>query len=227
MSRLILVLTAFVFAFGIAAAPAAADVLLLDYVGYDYEDPDLNPGTFGELGAGYVGIGFLPVLFSPLVADTSTFEYTYILSGLTVSNVTPVGSFLIIDYAGPGTIKVYEDSKTLGTPGVYGINPPNATAPSSFTDGTLFVEGAITGFQIILNTATNSGSYEAVFEAVGGSQLVNIPLGQRDGWTFAGLTGNELNKPEGYEHQVDGQILVMDPVPVELKTWGSIKKDYR
>jgi len=212
---------------GFSSPNAEAQELLLDYVGYDYEFPDPDTTVFGELGSGYVGLGFVPVIFSPLVADMVNNEYTYHLFGLTSGLVSVFGDFVVIDYSGPGTIRVYEDALLGGTAADYGINPPNAAAPATFSDGTLILEGTITTFQVILNTVSNSGSYEAVFEATGGSQIGNIPVNQREGWTFAGLTGNELNMPEGYEHQVDGQIFLNPPVAVESTTWGRIKRTFR
>ena len=209
---------------GVSAPSANAQDLLFDYVGYDYESPDLDTNVFGEVGSGYVGLGFCPVLFAPLVVDTTTYEYTYEIVGLTSMTRSVFGDFVIIDYSGPGYLRIYEDAATAAD---YGINPPNGTAPASFTDGTMILEGELTAFQIVLNTANNTGSYEAVFTAVGGSQIGNIPVNQRDGWTFAGLTGNEINKPEGYDHQVDGQVLLNQPTPVENTSWSDIKRRFR
>ncbi len=224
MRKVLTVLALTLGCLGVTTQAAQAQALLLDYVGYDYEAPDIDPLVFGEVGSGYVGLGFVPVMFAPLVPDTVNNQYTYHMSGLTSVSRAVVGDFVIVTYSGPGVIRVYEDSKALGTDADYGINPPNATAPSSFSDGTLFLEGELTSFQMILNTVTDTGSFEAVFEAVGGSQLGNIPLNQREGWTFAGNTGNELNRPEGYRHQVDGQIFLDAPLPVERTTWSRIKK---
>ncbi len=207
------------------ATQAGAQTLLVDYLGYDYEFPNPDTTQFGEIGAGYVGLGEVPGLFSPLVADTSANQYTYYISGLTVSAVTPVGSFVIVDYSGPGTLDVYEDSKSTGTDALYGVYPPNGTAPSTFVDGTLFLRGNLTGFQIVLNTSTGSGSYSATFDATGGSQIGNIPVGQRSGWTFAGQTTNDINRPAGYAHQVDGQVF-LNATPVRETTWGRLKNLY-
>lgn len=207
------------------AAPAKADTLLFDYVGFDYESPDPNPGTFGEAGSGYVGLGVVPGLFAPLVADTSSNQYTYLVSGLTPVSTTTIGSYIIVDYS-VGTLSIYEDSKFSGTGADYGTAPPNATAPSSFTDGTLFLTGTLAGFQFVFNNATNTGSYNATFTVTGGSQLVNFPLYQRDGWTFAGASGNALDIPGGYLHQVDGQNF-LGPVPTRASSWGGLKTLYR
>lgn len=205
---------------------AGAQTLLFDYLGFDYESPDPNPGQFGEMGSGYVGLGTVPGLFAPLVADTANNEYTYVMSGLTPVSITPLGTYLIINYS-TGTLSVYEDSKTLGTAADYGTNPPSAVAPVSFTDGTLFVSGPLTNFQFILNTANGTGSFDSQFEVTGGSQLGNFPLNQRKGWTFAGATGNALNIPAGYAHQIDGQTFLDKPVPTRNVSWGRVKSLYR
>ena len=212
----------------LAAPPrvATSQTLFFDYVGFDYEDPNPNPGAFGETGSGYVGLGTVPGLFSPLVADTSLNQYTYIVSGMTPVSSTPVGPYLIVNYS-PGMLSIYEDSKSSGTVGQFGANPPNLLAPSTFTDGTLFVTGTLTSFQFVFNTANGSGSYEGAYTVTGGSQLGNIPLNQRTGWTFAGASGNAVNIPAGYEHQIDGQNFLDSPVLVRTSTWGRLKATYR
>ena len=214
--------------FALAPGAASAQTLFFDYVGYDYEAPDLNPTQFGEVGSGYVSLGFVPGLFAPLVPNTVANEYTYYISGLTSVSQMTVGSFVITSYSA-GSLSVYEDSKSTGTAADYGINPPNATAPPSFIDGNLFVTGTLTNFQYVFNTLSGSGSFEADFEVTGGSEVTNgnIPANRRKGWTFAGTSANELNMPEGYAHQVDGQVFLNEPVPTQTKTWGGLKAQYR
>jgi hypothetical protein len=214
---------------GLAAqrpSTAGADTLFVYYIGYDYESPDPVPGSFGEVGSGYNALGAAMDMAAPLLPDTTTNEYTFDISGLTPVNVQNFGSFIVIDYS-PGLFQVFEDSRASGTPAQFGINPPNATAPSTFTDGSLFVQGQLTNFQLVINTGTGSGSFNANFTVNGGSQLGNVPLNQRAGWTFAGLTSNELNRPSGYAHQVVGQVFLNSPLPVANKSWGALKAQYR
>jgi hypothetical protein len=213
----------------LAAGPngAAAQSPLYDYVGFDYEDPDPDSGQFGELGSGYVGLGEVPNIFAPLVANQAANEYTYHINGLVSLVSVPVGPFIVVTYAPGGFIDLYEDDRTLGTAAAYGINPPNGTAPSDFIDGTLMLRGKLTNFQFVYNTGTGSGSFEATFEAVGGAQLGNIPANQRTGWTFAGVTSNDLDIPAGYDHQVDGQVFLDRPTATRSTTLGRLKADYR
>jgi len=214
----------------LAAGPGTvrAQTLLLDYVGYDYEDTDPDSTLFGEVGSGYVGLGDVVELFSPLVSDTANNEYTYVFSGLTSTSRVVVGPFIIVTYSSPGVLSVYEDLKLGGTHRDFGTYPPNATAPSTFTDGTLYLQGDLTGFQFIFNTGNGTGSYEANFKATGGSNLNDLPLNQRDGWTFAGATENAASIPLGYRHhQIDGQVFLNEPVPTKASSWGRIKASYR
>ena len=211
-----------------AVAPAVrAQSLLFDYVGFDYESPNPNPTVFGEPGSSYVGLGTVPGVFAPLVANPALYEYTYVMQGLTpTSNVPLGGTFVKIDYA-PGTITLYEDAISGGTTADYGVDPPNATAPASFTDGTAILVGTLTNFQIVLDTSNGTGSFEAVFTVTGGSQLGNFPLNQRVGWTFSGSTGNALNIPHGYAHQCDGQTFLNAPVAARRVSWGHLKAGFR
>jgi hypothetical protein len=215
----------------IATGPrvAGAASLFFDYVGFDYEDPNPIPATFGEAGSGYVGLGFVPGLFAPLQADTSVNQYTYRIFNLTPTSTQSFPPYIVVNY-GPGTLQIWEDSKSTGTPADYGTNPPSAQAPPTFVDGNLFLEGSLTGFQFVLNTANGSGSYEGAFTVTGGQEFTNghVPSNQTTGWTFAGSSNNALNIPPGYQHQIDGQTFLNEPVRVlQPSSWGHIKALYR
>ena len=173
-----------------------------------------------------MGLGTVPFLFSPLTSNTTLNEYTYVVSGLTSTGYSTVSSFRIISYSS-GTITIYEDSKSTGTTADYGTSPPNGVAPATFTDGTPILVGTLTNFQFVLNTANGTGSFEAVFNATGGTQFSNFPLNQRAGWTFSGSSGNALNIPEGYAHQIDGQTFLNAPVASRRTTWSRLKAAYR
>jgi len=210
----------------LSVAPAArADSLLFDYVGFDYESPNPNPATFGEPGSGYVGLGTVPFLFAPLVSNTALNEYTFVIQCGTPT-VLPVGGMEVVSYA-TGTVTIYEDSKALGTTATYAPNPPNGQVPGTFTDGTAILSGTLTNFQLIVDTSNGVGSFEAVFNATGGSQFVNFPVNQRTGWTFSGTTGEALNIPQGFAHQIDGQTFLDAPVAARRISWGRLKAGYR
>jgi hypothetical protein len=210
----------------VVPTPARAQSLLFDYVGFDYEDPKAPGSEFGDNGNGYVGLGTVPFLFAPLTSDTNANEYTYVISGLTANGFINVGPYRVISYT-PGIIRIYEDAKVGGTLADFGTSPPNASAPSTFLDGLLILEGTLTNFQFAVDNSNGTGSFEAVFTVTGGDQLANFPLNQRVGWTFSGSTGNALNIPEGYAHQIDGQTFLNAPVHVKRTSWGRLKAGYR
>jgi hypothetical protein len=212
----------------LAVVPAVrAQSLLFDYVGFDYEFPNPNPTVFGEPGSSYVGLGTVPGVFAPLVSNPAVNEYTYVMQGLTsISSTNIGGNFWKIDY-GPGTITIYEDPISGGTTADYGVDPPSATAPSTFTDGTPILIGTLTNFQFVVDQSNGTGSFDGVFTVTGGTQLGNFPLNQRAGWTFSGSTGNALNIPHGYAHQCDGQTFLNNPVGVKKVSWGHLKAGYR
>jgi hypothetical protein len=207
------------------ASAARGDSLLFDYVGFDYEFPNPNPATFGEPGSGYVGLGTVAFLFAPLVTNTAANEYTFVIECQTPS-VMPVGAMEIVNYA-TGTVTIYEDSKTTGTAADFAPNPPNGQVPGTFTDGTAILVASLTNFQLIVDTTNGVGSFEAVMNINGGSQLSNFPLNQRTGWTFSGTTGEALNIPAGYYHQIDGQSFLSAPVAARRITWSKLKAGYK
>lgn len=206
------------------SAPASAVSLLADYRGYDYEPSHPGPG-FGDVGNTYEVVATVPQLGAPLTFNFGLNEYTCVLTGLTSVSKLALGTFDIIDYSG-GTLNVYCDLLLGGTAATYGTNPPNATAPSSFIDGTTILVGTLSNFQLVFDNATQTGSFEGDLTIVGGTQLGNFPVNQRAGWTFAGVTGNSPITPIGYHHQVDGSVYLDNPVPVQATTWSGIKSQY-
>jgi hypothetical protein len=149
------------------------------------------------------------------------------LYGLVSTGRQVFGNIVVIDYAGTGVLKLYEQPISGGTAFDYGANPPNATAPSTFTDGTALLEFAVDNFRIILNTTNGSGSYDSDLTVTGGTKFGDIPVDQQTGWQFAGVTGNSVTIPDGYVHQVDGQTFLVNPVPARKSSWGQLKRGYR
>lgn len=206
------------------ALPAGAVNLLADYQGFDYEPTKVGP-NFGDVGNSYEVLSTVPQLGAPLVFNLGANQYTVVISGLTSVSKLGLGTYDIITYAG-GTVNVYEDPIGGGTAAAYGVNPANATAPSTFIDGTNILVGSLSSFQVVYDNATRTGSFEGNLTFTGGSQLGNFPSNQRAGWTFAGVTGNSPITPTGYMHQVDGSIYLDNPVPVQATTWGAVKALY-
>lgn len=213
----------------IAGAPVSAQQVLLDWgpncFGWetDYADHISNPGSQLTL------LGRIDVFYEPLDGlDPDTFEYTFVFEGL-VSQGTQVTGGIIFDtdYAG-GTFKIYEDA----TPDfAFGVNPPNATAPSSFMDGTLILEGTLSDFHVTLidngSPPGATGTATANWAVTGGS-LIDLMEG-----AFGPMLGAWTDDPAvvpipaGYTCHLDGKFDLEGGTPVETGTWGSIKMLYR
>jgi hypothetical protein len=107
----------------------------------------------------------------------------------------------------------------------YGSNPPNATSPSTFTDGiSTYLDGYFTDFTLTFNHATSSGSFVGTLNFTGGD--VFPLLADPEGWTF----GSDIAgfSPNGYDLEINGDVyLFVEPVSVEASSWGAIKGLYR
>jgi hypothetical protein len=223
-------------ALSVIAVPAFAqtDVFLLGFGGYDYEDPNLYPGPDSTLylnvGEGYKTLGFVTDFGAFLVpqVNTTANEYTYYYYDLTVQDYFFDGSYLEVVFANPGRGRFYEDSKTTGTPALYGVYPPNLTAPSTFTDGTVILGGHIEYMVLSYDFGARQGGFTGNISFDEGTLLGQIPIAQRDGWTLSGLAGQpNPSIPPGYNHQISGECRIPGPVPATQRTWGALKALYR
>jgi hypothetical protein len=222
-------------------APAfAVDELLVSFEGYDYEDPDGDPGTFGTAGDWYNAIGFVqaghPLLGLDLINDQNTFQF----AGLWSTGYVDFGPFRFISYS-PGRVRVFSDpiggvsagdfngSAFADNDCAVGAPPPNDTAPSTFIDGTLRLGGIVSGFVISwdFGSIPGSGSFSGTVAFDEGTELGNVPP-LVSAYTFAGLTeGAVACVRPGYDHQVSGSIRIERSTSTENSTWGRMKALYR
>jgi len=206
-------------------APAAkADVFLADFTGYDWTWPTNNcldcvnhyyeaQGTIGAVNPAYLTINN--------VAN----QYTFTLGeDLFFASADTFGTIVVASYVN-GEINFYEDSRTTGTLGTF--NLLGECDPFfdrlTFADGTLILHGDFSSFDIVFDTNTGDGNLAGLTDWTGGSQLGNIPVGQRQGWTFGAIGIRAGNTPCGYHWQIDGECYLQDPLAVTPSTWGQIK----
>ncbi len=217
------------------AVPARAQTyqILFAFTGFDYQDPNTVPGPnpdpgYLAVGEGYNIVSFV-TSFGPLLSpyvDPSLYEYTHFLTGMTVKAHSYFAGFLEADFNDGGRSRYYRDPKLGGTAADYGVNPPNATSPSTFTDGSLRLGGRVDGGILTYNFNTSSGNLSATMTLDEGPDLVYIPPGSETGWTLAGTFGPPNPIPTGYDNQVVGECEVL-VTPVTHKTWGAVKALYR
>jgi hypothetical protein len=214
-------------------AHAGTDIFLLGFSGYDFESPNPVPGSPGNyllVGEGYKTLGFVTsfdTYLTPYV-NIAANEYTYEYYDLTVQDYFYDGALLEVLFANPGRGRFFEDAFSGGTAAQYGVNPPNLTAPSTFIDGTLILGGHIENLVLTYDFIARQGGFIGNIHFDEGTLLDQIPVGQRDGWTLAGLAGrNNPAVPPGYDHQMSGECRIPGPTPAAHRTWGALKALYR
>ncbi|MEZ5063971.1 MAG: hypothetical protein R3B81_04510 [bacterium] len=200
------------------ASPAFAQTeQILHVSGHSWEDGGFPPSNVGDkLSA----VGVLNAIEEPLVWDTANYAYNYYIRDLVSLGEAVFGTTRVADYSG-GLFTVYVD--WLPSNADYGVNPPNATVPSTFTDGiSTYVDGFFTEFTMTFNAATASGSFVGNLTFTGGD--VFALLSSTDGWTFGANIANV--SPDGYDLQMNGDVY-LEIVSVDEQTWGGIKGLYR
>jgi len=220
---------------------SAADEFLLGFTGFDYETdaaggPDPSPGTYLQVGDRYELVGFI-TSFGPLLdpwTDDSVEEYTLFLTGLEVTTRSFFSGFLNCTFAPNGRVRYYSDllASFGGVPGDYGVNPRNATAPSTFTDGDgsgmMRLGGDVDNFNLTYNFNNNSGNWSADAVLDEGDYLTYIPPAQRAGWILGAQAGPpNPTIPTGYDNQIQGECRIPDVTPTTHQTWGAVKAIYR
>src|SRR5262245_683620 len=213
------------------ALPARADIFLLGFAGFDYESPNFNPGTYLSLGEGYKAVGFVTSV-GPMLApyyDTDVNEYTFYLFNLTVSaRFFDIPTQLLnIEFQNNGRGRYFQDDKVAGTNAVYGVNPPNGTVPSTFSDGTLVLGGRVDQFRLYYDFIMDQGGYSGAMDQDEGTYFDLGYVNPVSGWTLGGLLGRpNASIPQGYVNQPSGECRIV-PTSSTQSSWGAIKKTNR
>lgn len=166
--------------------------------------------------------------------EYSVYVFDLISQGTVVTPIPPVGQTAYeTDYDG-GTVQIWEDPTPDAT---FTVNPPNVDVPSTFSNGSLFLEGVLEGLKVTFFLDTNTGDWvSGNFDSgtppgavwTGGSAFdrVNIggdgcPLRLTGGWN---VTPSAL--PAGYTADVEGKIDVDCPTQLQGGSWGQLKDLY-
>ncbi len=143
------------------AATALAQTPTIDYLGFGWEGDGLPPSNPGDV-LEFVGTAdFVDPIFD---IDLGSVEMTFHVYDLVSTGEVDLGGYTMISYTG-GMLDVYVD---LSADADWGVFPPNATAPATFTDGLLFFRGSFNDFTVFL-TAAGAGSYEGHLDGLGGA----------------------------------------------------------
>ncbi|NNF06268.1 MAG: hypothetical protein HKN21_05875 [Candidatus Eisenbacteria bacterium] len=213
-----------VLALVLVSAAWATNEVLVDYSGFDW----FWPADIGQAGSCYAAVGYVNS-FNPTYVnfDFSTYEYTFDFDYACFVSADTFGTTVIYTYDGStSSFDVYCDSLATGTAADYGTNPPNAVAPSTWTDGECILGASWVGdITIVVDTSTGAGDISGILQWDSGTQLANIPPSQRENsLSIAGILFNPPNGPEGYHWQIDGFTCIQSPVAVEPTSWGRLKQ---
>lgn len=229
MKRLILLLALLTLGVFTANAQTYEDI---DLIGYVYEtgvpgSPGLPPSDPGDVLA---GLGFLDGFSYAPFFPVADYEYTWVMDGLVSQGAVDLGNGVFrATYTG-GTLDLIADP-FLGagyTPGDYGMDPPQAAAIGSFSDGEVYMYGTITTFVLTYDTVNGTGNYQGsvVFELGPNVGNADEELANPTGLTLAG-TLDDSTVPQGYDLESDGHIYLDPTVPNEDVTWSGLKNLYR
>lgn len=214
----------------LATTSHAGPVIDWDPAHFYTTNPAATP-TSSPVGTQLFIVGTVSAFGPPLTflnANDPTKDYTFYIYGLTslgttATPVPPLGTAYLATYD-PGVFELYE-----GTPrdADFGVNPPNGTVPSTFTDGTLLLSGTMNNFYTQTSdfSGFQTGNSEGSITWTGGT-LLNYVAGCPSLFT-GGLSWAEGVKPEGYLFRHDGKVDHNCPTPSRTGTWGRLKTLYR
>lgn len=205
-----------IFVAALFAVPALAQIHSIDYVGYGW-----TAGPVKALGDEFNFVGAASQLDPIFGVDLLTEELTFHVYGLIVSAETDLGGTLMVTYSG-GYMEIFQDPSMNSD---FGINPPNATAPSTFSDGTLFFSGEFTDMTMFVFPSGN-GSFEGNLNGVAGTMIDESCSGCVYTWGGSFYVDSGAQIPEGYDLQVDGVLEIDAAVPVDQASWDAVKALY-
>ncbi len=198
-----------------AVLPAGAQTANIDYIGFGFETGGLFPSNAGdELNIEAITSHADPVF----EVDLGTYELTFHVSGLISTGGYLNGSTTVVNYTG-GTLEIFMDAARNAD---WGVNPPNATVPASFTDGELFFRGEFNSFTLYFAPG-GYGSFEGSLDAVDGTMIDGGCSGCVYTWAGSFTSEGGAQIPAGYDLQVDGGFQIDSTVDTETASWGSVK----
>lgn len=179
---------------------------------FDFNGQALLPAAVGQDLTLYAVINNNGIIDTPLPLDFANFEYTLVVTGLTL--VTDLGGGGQT-YSG-GAIVIYEDATTAA----------DYTNPASFSDGTALLSGDLTSLNRSLFGSI--GSAGGTVNWTGGSNLSDLAPADQLGWTFlTGISNRSTVTEPGYDENWDGKVEPTVPVvSSQVESWSSVKAQF-
>lgn len=193
--------------------------------GFFWEDGGLEPPLVIGDEIHMVGTFEGDPLFFP-VWEPEKYVYTFWIHGLLASREYVIGDSRRVFYDGPGKLEIYREL----WPGNhdYGSDPPNATSPSTFTDGELALECDVSYANVWHNDAVGQSSADIDYVTYVGGALLDEVLAQCgacEAWASGGAS--TAGVPAGYDRRWNGVFQNWFTFSVEPQSWGGVKGLYR
>jgi len=216
--------------FGLVTEVLAQNGVFIDATGFLYESgPNYSVLKFqSSPGETLSCVAFIDSVNPELGWDLAQMELTLVMTDLvSQGEVDFGGGMFFINYLG-GTLDIVAQPRDDPdyTPADYGIDPPNATAPSSFWDGEVLLHGVFTNFYMVYYPTLHVGNFETHMTWTGGTQFWNLIYDPMCTWTAGVIDPASAPVPQGYE--LKASMHYHQPsMDAEQSSWGQVKNLYR
>lgn len=179
---------------------------------FDFNGQALLPAAVGQDLTLYAVINNNGIIDTPLPLDFDNFEYTLVVTGLTLVSDNGGGGQT---YSG-GQISIFEDAGTAA----------DYTSPATFSDGTALLSGELTSLNRTLFGSI--GSAGGTVNWTGGANLDDLAPADRLGWAFlTGISNRSTVTEPGYDENWDGKVEPTVPVvSSQVESWSSMKAQF-
>jgi len=179
---------------------------------FDFNGQTVVPTMVGGALSMNAVIFDAPPATTPIVLDFANFEYTLVISGLTldVDGTTQ-------NYSG-GMIALYEDAATAA----------DFANGATFVDGAALLSGVVTDLSRTMFTPT-IGTVLGHVDWTGGTRLSDIAPEDQGGWPLvSGVNASMFQVEPGYDEKWDGKVEPEEPiVGNEYFGFGELKTNFR
>jgi len=201
------------------AAPGFGQNPEIDYLGYAWETGGYPPSDVGDE---LIIVGVSNLIDAIFGYDLNIGEVTFhIFDLISTGGVDVGGGTEMVMYSG-GTMEIYFDTSYNAD---WGIDPPNATSPSTFNDGLLLFRGAFTSMTMFYD-ADGNGAFEGYLDGLAGEFLEDLCSDCAYTWGGSFTRNSGAQIPDGYDLQIDGIFELDGAVANEESTWGGVKSLY-
>lgn len=229
-----------------AQCGALGSGVLIDFdEGFAYETnytPLVGTNSGSQPGSQLTTVGKVVYFCAPLQdkdaqISNPAYEYTFIINATSAGTITSPfgasGQAWDTDYTG-GTFEIHEGTpRNAPAANAMPPSPPNATVPSTFTDGAAILTGVYDTFHI-RTTRSSAGTWGSsvradyrftggtLYSRVGGGASLFVGL-----WCPAGVGSGRCDIPVGYNAKPNAAWNSPGTTDATSSTWGAIKQLYR